>query len=69
MPSVECCPGLCRWPKSEFVGQYKINTASDVKNTVIVYHDMKVNANFVNLNGDEKGIKSLKGAMIQACGM
>ncbi len=56
-------------PKSEFVGQYKINTASDVKNTVIVYHDMKVNANFVNLKGDEKGIKSLKGAMMQACGM
>lgn len=56
-------------PKSEFVGQYKINTSSDVKNTVIVYHDMKVNANFVNLKGDEKGLNSLKGAMMQACGM
>lgn len=56
-------------PKSEFVGQYKINTSADVKNTVIVYHDMKVNANFVNLKGDEKGLKSLKGAMMQACGM
>lgn len=56
-------------PKSAFVGQYKINTSSDVKNTVMVYHDMKVNANFVNLKGDEKGLKSLKGAMMQACGM
>lgn len=56
-------------PSSKFVGQYKINGASSVKNTVIVYHDMKVNANFVNLKGDEKGIKSLKGAMMQACGM
>ena len=56
-------------PKSEFVGQYKINTSAEVKNTVIVYHDMKVNANFVNLKGDEKGLKSLKSAMMQACGM
>ena len=56
-------------PKSEYVGQYKINTSADVKNTVIVYHDMKVDANFVNLKGDEKGLKSLNGAMMQACGM
>lgn len=55
--------------KSEFVGQYKINPSADVKNTIIVYHDMKVSANFVNLKGDEKGLKSLKGAMMQACGM
>lgn len=56
-------------PKSDPVGQYKINTSSEVMNTVIVYHDMKVNANFVNLKGDEKGLKSLKSAMMQACGM
>ncbi len=56
-------------PKSEFIGQYKINAASNVKNTVIVYHDMKVDSNFVNLQGNEKGLKSLKGAMMKACGM
>jgi protocatechuate 3,4-dioxygenase beta subunit len=55
--------------KDESVGQYKINTASSVKNTVLVYHDMKVSANFVNLKADEAGIKSLKGAMMNACGM
>ncbi len=56
-------------PKSEFVGQYKINTSAEVKNTVLVYHDLKVSANFVNLKADEKGLKNLKGAMMQACGM
>jgi len=56
-------------PKSKFIGQYKINPSVDVKNTVIVYHNMKVSANFVNLQGDENGLESLKGAMMQACGM
>ncbi len=56
-------------PASKFVGQYKINTSSKVKNTVLVYHDMKVDANFVNLQGDQKGLMALKGAMMKACGM
>ena len=49
--------------------KYKINTASDIKNTVLVYHDMKISANFVNLKGDEEGLMSLKSAMMEACGM
>ena len=49
--------------------QYKINTAADVKNTILVYHDMKVSANFVNLAGDEKGLMNLHSAMMEACGM
>jgi protocatechuate 3,4-dioxygenase, beta subunit len=55
--------------KSEAVEQYKINTSGHVKNTVIVYHDETVNANFVNLSGDEKGLMALKNAMMKACGM
>lgn len=56
-------------PKSSAVEEYKINTDASVKNTVIVYHKRTVDANFVNLKGNEAGIKSLKGAMMKACGM
>ncbi|MDR3689575.1 MAG: hypothetical protein P4L46_09370 [Fimbriimonas sp.] len=54
---------------NEAVGEYKINTAASVKNTVIVYRDRKVSANFVNLVGDDGGIKALKMAMMKTCGM
>jgi len=56
-------------PKSEPIETYNINTNSSVKNTVLVYHNRKVNANFVNLQGDDSGIMSLKSAMMKACGM
>lgn len=56
-------------PTAEPVGQYKINTSSTVKNTVLVYHDRKVDANFVNLKGTDEGIKSLKIALMKSCGM
>ena len=56
-------------PKAEPVGQYKINTSDAVKNTILVYHDMKVSNNFVNFKANDKGVKSLKGALMKACGM
>lgn len=51
------------------VEAYKINLSADVKNTIMVYHDRKVSANFVNLKADENGLNGLKSAMMNACGM
>lgn len=47
----------------EAVGAYKINLANDVKNTVFVYKNWKVQDKFVNLKGDEAGINSLNAAI------
>lgn len=55
-------------PKDDAVEKYKINTNPSVKTTIMVYHNSKVDANFVNLQGDEKGIMSLKSALMTACG-
>ena len=55
---------LCYVPKSdESVGVYKINTESDVKNTVLVYTHRKVTDKFVNLKADEEGLASLNSAV------
>lgn len=48
---------------SSAVGDYKINTASDVKNTVFVYKNKKVVAKMVNLKADAAGLKALKEAV------
>lgn len=48
---------------SEFVKNYKVNTESEVKNTVFVYKNKKVVAKFVNLKADEKGLKELNAAI------
>lgn len=51
-------------PKNdEAVSAYKINTAADVKNTVIVYKDWKVAASFVNLTGHKEGLAQLDTAI------
>lgn len=55
--------------KDPGIEAYKINLGSDVKNTVMVYHDRKVDANFVNLKSDEKSLAGLKSALMKACGM
>lgn len=49
--------------KDKAVGNYKINLADDVKNTVFVYKNWKVAEKFVNLKGDEAGLKSLNASI------
>ncbi|MBC8104209.1 MAG: hypothetical protein H7Z41_16665 [Cytophagales bacterium] len=41
------------------VSNYKVNTASGVKNTVFVYRNWKVADKFVNLKADAAGLKTL----------
>lgn len=48
---------------SEAVKDYKVNTASDVKNTVFVYKNRKVTAKFVNFKADAAGLKALNSAI------
>jgi len=43
---------------------YKINKSPDVKNTVLVYVKHRINANFVNLDG-EKEVDTLKSAVAE----
>ena len=45
------------------VRAYGINTAADVKNTVLVYKDWTVRKSFVNLKADPSGLKQLEGAI------
>lgn len=49
--------------ENEAVKNYKVNCAADVKNTVFVYKNMKVQEKFVNLKADEKGLASLNEAI------
>lgn len=56
--------GITQIPStSEAVKAYKINTDGSVKNTVIVYRNRKVVANFVNLKADEEGLAKLDAAI------
>ncbi len=48
---------------TEYVKNYKVNVAPEVKNTVFVYKDKKVVAKFVNLKADEAGLKQLNAAI------
>ena len=50
-------------PSNEAVKDYKINTSPEVKNTVIVYKDWKVQNKMVNLKADASGMKTLDAAI------
>ena len=47
----------------EAVGAYKINLSSDVKNTVFVYKNWKVEKKYVNLKADDKGLEDLNSSI------
>lgn len=49
--------------KDEAIANYKINTAADIKNTVFVYKNWKVENTFVNLKADDKGLGDLNKAI------
>lgn len=53
-------------PDAEAVGTYKINVAPEVKTTVIVYKDMKVLYNFVNMKADKEDLDKLYESAIEA---
>ncbi len=53
-------------PSDAAVGEYKINTDSSIKNTVLVYSNRAVVKNFVNLKADESGLAGLNAAVKQA---
>lgn len=50
-------------PSNEAVANYKINVSPQVKNTVFVYRNWKVQAKMVNLSADASGLKALDGAI------
>lgn len=50
---------------SRSVSTYKVNTSSDVKNTVIAYKDRKVTQKFVNLRSTKDGLSDLQAAITQ----
>lgn len=50
-------------PTNEAIKAYKINLSPDVKNTVLVYKNWKVQDKLVNLTADEKGLQTLNGAI------
>ena len=48
---------------TDYVKNYKVNTSSEVKNTVFVYKNRKVVAKFVNLKADKAGLSKLDAAI------
>jgi hypothetical protein len=50
-------------PDSEPVSEYKINTDPNVKNTVFVYRNRKVDTKFINFVADSKGLSALDAAV------
>ena len=59
--------GMAMIPKTnDAVENYAINTGSDIKNTVLVYKNWKVQKNLVNLKADEAGLKTLDTAIEDA---
>lgn len=48
------------------VEAWKVNISTKVKNTVLVYKDRKVVANFVNMTPDAKGLAELRAAIAKA---
>ncbi len=50
-------------PSDAAVGHYKINLDGSVKNTVMVYRDMKIEHAMTNVSLDPKGEKQLDGAL------
>ncbi len=56
--------GIAHLPvNDQAVKNYKVNTAGEVKNTIIFYKDKKVVAKLVNLKADKKGLEELKAAI------
>jgi protocatechuate 3,4-dioxygenase beta subunit len=47
------------------VSAYKVNTSSQIKNTVIVYKDRRVTQKFVNLHSTKEGLGELQAAVTQ----
>lgn len=52
---------------NEAIGIYKMNTASEMKNTVIVYKNKRVTSKFVNLLFTDEGRKALSDAIAGVC--
>lgn len=52
-------------PKSNAIKDYKINMDPVVHNTVMIYRNRRVTANFVNLGSDDKSMKALKDAIAE----
>ncbi|RYG26400.1 hypothetical protein EON82_03505 [bacterium] len=50
-------------PKDASIKNYKINLSPEVKNTVLVYRNWKVQDKLVNLTSDEKGLKTLEASI------
>lgn len=50
----------------EAIEEYKINTDPSIKNTVLVYANRAVVANYVNLTGDDAGLSKLKASIDEA---
>ena len=50
-------------PDDDAVKEYEINTAPQVKNTVFVYRNRKVETKFINLVADKKGQEALTSAL------
>lgn len=50
-------------PKNDALGHYKINTSKDVKNTVFVYKNWKVENTLVNVKADKAGLTALNDAI------
>lgn len=50
-------------PNAEALKDYKINTAKDIKNTVIFYENWKVAKTHVNVTMDEKGMKAVSASL------
>ncbi len=51
---------------NDAISEYKINTDASVKNTVFVYADRTVVANYVNLKGDDEGLAKLQASIAKA---
>ena len=52
-------------PDAPAIADYKINTSSEVKNTVFVYRARKVAAKFVNFTADAPHLKALDAAIAE----
>ncbi len=58
--------GIAHLPATDdAVKNYKVNTGTDVKNTIFVYQNRKVVAKFVNLKADKEGLAKLDAAIAQ----
>jgi len=54
-------------PTDTPVRAYRINTAGDIKNTILVYHQRHVDANYFNFTPDKANLDSLRQSVMKAC--